>query len=138
MIVGIDPIYLNEGKPRPQALSTPAQLVAHIPVVEMLDEKRLAEAYTPKTGGFAPASTSPSSPAKAMKIQKTADVANAFQQVSSFLEKVGPARFVDLRSVLPNGNELFDEAKAMASLFSEPSGWSNRLECWSRNRREMP
>jgi DNA primase catalytic core len=138
VIVDIDPIYMNEGKPRPQALPTPVQLVAHLPVVEMLDEKRLVDAYTPKNGGFVPASTSPRSPATAMKIQKTEAVAKAFQQVSAFLNKIGPARLVDSRSVLPNGNELFDEAKAMAGFFSEPSGWSSRLECWSRNWREMP
>ena len=138
VIVDIDPIYMNEGKPRPQALPMPVQLVAHLPVVEMLDETRLVEAYTPENGGFIPVSTSPRSPAKAMKIQEAKAVANAFQQVSAFLNKVDPASLVDSRSVLPNGSELFDEAKAMADFFSEPSGWSSRLECWSRNWREMP
>lgn len=138
VIADIDPVYMNEGKPRPQALPTPVQLVAHLPIVEMLDEKRLVEAYTPKNGGFVPASTSPRSPAKAMKIQDIEGVAKAFQEVSAFLNKVGPARLVDSRFVLPNGKELFDEAKAMADFFSEPSGWSSRLECWGRNWREMP
>ena len=138
VIVDIDPIYMNEGKPRPQALPTPVQLVAHLPVVEMLDEQRLVEAYTPKNGGFVPASTLLRSPAKEIKAQETKKVAKAFQEVSAFLDSVGPARLVDSRSVLPNGKELFDEAKEMAAFFSEPSGWSNRLECWSRNWREMP
>ncbi|MCV2437182.1 CHC2 zinc finger domain-containing protein [Paucibacter sp. DJ2R-2] len=138
VIVDIDPIYMNEGKPRPQALPTPVQLVAHLPVVEMLDEARLVQAYTPENGGFVPASAALGSPTKAMKIQEAETVAKAFQQVSAFLTKVGPARLVDSRSVLTNGKELFDEAKAMAGFFSEPSGWTNRLECWSRNWREMP
>ncbi|MDO9434938.1 MAG: reverse transcriptase domain-containing protein [Hydrogenophaga sp.] len=138
VIADIDPIYMNEGKPRPQALPTPVQLVAHLPVVEMLDEKRLVEAYTPKNGGLVPSSTPPRSPATAMKVQQTDAVAKAFQQLSGFLGKVGPARLVDSGLVLPNGNTLFDEAKAMKSFFSEPSGWSTRLECWSRNWREMP
>jgi hypothetical protein len=138
VIVDIDPIYMNEGKPRPQALPTPVQLVAHLPVVEMLDEKRLVAAYTPENGGLVTTSTSLKRPAEAMKIHEAEAVAKAFQQVSAFLSKVGPARLVDSRSILPNGNELFDEAKAMARFFSEPTGWSSRLECWSRNWREIP
>lgn len=138
VIVDIDPIYMNEGKPRPQALPTPVQLVAHLPVVEMVDEQRLIEAYTPKNGGFKPASTLLRSPAQAIKVHETKTVAKAFQPVSAFLDRVGPARLVDSRSVLPNGKELYDEAKDMAKFFSEPSGWSSRLECWSRNWREMP
>lgn len=138
VIADIDPIYMNEGKPRPQALPTPVQLVAHLPVVEMLEETRLVEAYTPKNGGFVTASTSSRSSVQGMEVQETGAVVKAYQQVSAFLSKVGPARLVDSRSLLPNGNELIDEAKALACFFSEPSGWSNRLECWSRNWREMP
>ena len=39
VIVDIDPIYMNEGKPRPQSLLKPLQLVAHLPIVETLDAR---------------------------------------------------------------------------------------------------
>lgn len=138
VIADIDPIYMNEGKPRPQALPTPVKLVAHLPVVEMLDERCFEEAYTSQNGGFLVASAPPGKLAEAVKAHETATVASAFQQVSSFLEGVGPLSLVDSRSVLPDGKELFAGASAMAKFFSEPSGWSRRLECWNRNWREMP
>jgi len=40
IIADIDPSFMQEGKPRPQALAVPLQLVAHLPIAELTDEKR--------------------------------------------------------------------------------------------------
>jgi hypothetical protein len=139
VIADIDPIYMNEGKPRPQTLPVPVQLVAHLPVVEMLDEKKLKAAYTAENGGFSSvASPDLGKLMKAVNIQHSADVAKSFGLVSSYLDQVTPTILVDAKVILPNGKELSDEAAGMAKFFSEPSGWAKRLERWSRNWREMP
>jgi len=38
VIVDVDPIYSMEGKPRPQLLPKPIELVAHLPIFEFKDE----------------------------------------------------------------------------------------------------
>ncbi|KAL0630173.1 hypothetical protein Q9L58_010981 [Maublancomyces gigas] len=138
VIADIDPIYMNEGKPRPQALPVPIQLVAHLPLVEMLAEKRLAASYTRQNGGFGPASLMPQNLGKLAQIENVAKIASAFGEIGEYLFKVTPAHLLDSKATLPNGQPLAEYAKGMKDFFSEPSGWSKRLDCWSRNWREMP
>lgn len=138
VIADIDPIYMNEGKPRPQALPVPVQLVAHLPLVEMFDEQQLAAAYTPENGGFKMTRPLPKDWQELAHIQNMAKVAAAFSEIEDYLVKIKPTHLVDSRVVLPRGQALADKAKGMKDFFSEPSGWSNRLECWERNWREMP
>jgi len=45
VIADIDPSFMQEGKPRPQALAVPLQLVAYLPIAE-LTEKNRVEFYT--------------------------------------------------------------------------------------------
>lgn len=42
VIADIDPTFMQEGKPRPQALAVPLQLVAYLPIVEVCDGKATA------------------------------------------------------------------------------------------------
>lgn len=137
VIADIDPIYMNEGKPRPQALPVPVQLVAHLPIVEMVNEKQLATAYTPQNGGFEIARP-PKDLRKLAHVQEVTKVALAFSEVEDYLFKMKSTPLVDSRTVLPCGEALVDKAKVMEEFFSEPTGWSKRLECWARNWREMP
>lgn len=138
VIADIDPIYMNEGKPRPQALPVPVQLVAHLPLVEMVNTEQLASAYTSQNGGFGPASSLPKNLRKLAHIQDSGEVANAFSEVEKYLVKVKPTHLVDSQAALPGGQALTEGAIGMKEFFAEPSGWSNRLECWARNWREMP
>ncbi|MFM0595728.1 CHC2 zinc finger domain-containing protein [Paraburkholderia dilworthii] len=138
VIADIDPVYMNEGKPRPQALPVPVQLVAHLPVVEMLDKGKLEETYTSENGGFPFNSPKWNNLKTVVKIQDLEQVAKSFQYVSEYLETVRPASLVNSKVLLSSGKALAEEAKEMGSYFSEPSGWTNRLSCWSRNWREMP
>lgn len=41
VIADIDPIHMNEGKPRPQLLPVPLQLVAYLPIAETVDTSTL-------------------------------------------------------------------------------------------------
>jgi hypothetical protein len=138
VIVDIDPIYMNEGKPRPQALPVPIQLVAHLPVAEMVDDQLLKAAYTPLNGGFRAAAMPTKKVRQALHAQDINEVADVFKPVGAYLATVGPARLVDAKAQLSNSRLLAEAAGAMSGFFSEPTGWSDRLACWSRNWREMP
>lgn len=138
VIADIDPIYMNEGKPRPQALPVPVQLVAHLPLVEMVNEKKLAAAYTPQNGGFETTRSLPKDLQKLAHVQDVVKVVEAFREVEEYLVKIKSTHLVDSRTVLSSGQSLANKAKVMEDFFSEPTGWSKRLECWVRNWREMP
>jgi hypothetical protein len=139
VIADIDPIYMNEGKPRPQALPVPVQLVAHLPIVEMLDQNKLQEAYSPDNGGFVSKAPPTTDEFKAAtNIHDIGNVASSFGAVNAYLNSISAANLVDAKVRLANGKELTDEAKGMGIFFSEPSGWTARLEFWNRNWREMP
>ena len=138
VIADIDPIYMNEGKPRPQALPVPVQLVAHLPLVEMVNNKQLLDAYTPQNGGFSPTRSQPTDLQILTHIQNVSEVAEVFKEIDEYLVKTKPTHLVDPRSVLASGQELADKAKGMAEFFSESTGWSKRLEFWANNWRAMP
>lgn len=139
VIADIDPIYMNEGKPRPQALPVPVQLVAHLPVVEMVDMDKLKDAYSSKNGGFPSVkSASAETLKKATGIVELKQVADSFTRISKYLNEVTSATLVDPNETFVGKSKLMDEAMGMAGFFSEPSGWAARLECWNRNWRAMP
>ncbi|HEX8606913.1 MAG TPA: hypothetical protein VF774_30005, partial [Pseudoduganella sp.] len=139
VIADIDPIYMNEGKPRPQALPVPVQLVAHLPVVEMVDLQKLKDAYSSENGGFpSMKSSSPEALKKTTGIVALNEVAGSFAKISKYLSEVTSATLVDPNQTLIGQEKLIYEAGKMASFFSEPSGWTARLECWNRNWRAMP
>lgn len=129
---------MNEGKPRPQALPAPIQLVAHLPIVEMVDSEKLAKAYTPQNGGLRFGECKVGDISKLVGMVSSQHVADAFGAVSDFLYSVPPTRLVDATVPIKNGEKLFHAAEKLGSFFSDPSSWNSRLDCWSRNWREMP
>jgi len=139
VIADIDPVYMNEGKPRPQALPVPVQLVAHLPVVEMVDLQKLKSAYSSQNGGFPSVkSHSADTLKKGTGIMALTDVAGSFAKISEHLNGVNSATLVDPNRTLIGQEKLIDRAGKMANFFSEPSGWTARLECWNKNWRAMP
>ena len=46
VVVDIDPVHVVSGRPRPQLLPEPMSLVAYLPIVEILDKRKNAEAMT--------------------------------------------------------------------------------------------
>lgn len=139
VIADIDPIYMNEGKPRPQALPVPVQLVAHLPVVEMVDLQKLKGAYSSQNGGFPSMKSSDADTLKkATGIMALEEVAGSFAKINKHLNDVTSTALVDPNRTLIGQEKLINEAGKMANFFSEPSGWTARLECWNRNWRAMP
>lgn len=110
VIADIDPVYMNEGRPRQQALPAPVKLVAHLPIIEMLEKTHLVAAYTPTNGGFPMASPPSDSRLQGLGIHNAEDVAKAFGLVGAYVAKLGPTRLADSKSVLPNGEPTISSA----------------------------
>lgn len=136
VIADIDPVYMNEGKPRPQALAVPIQLVAHLPVVEMVDPQKLGECYAPSNGGFA--GEKPKKTKLPMGMHERAAVQGAFEELGMYLQKFEANRLLNAGAALGNGAQVGKSAEALAAYFGDPSGWAARLDCWRRNWRELP
>jgi hypothetical protein len=136
VIVDIDPVYMNEGKPRPQTLPVPIRLVAHLPVVEMIDAEKMREAYVAQNGGYAGAASLKSS--LPLGMHERSEVQAAFQAAGLHLRVMGTNRLLDAATELGDGLRIDKAAEPLAAFFSDPSGWKARLECWRRNWREVP
>lgn len=136
VIADIDPVYMNEGKPRPQALAHPIQLVAHMPVLEMVDPEKLRECYVPANGGLGTASPQKTKPPLGM--QDLSKVQLAFQDLGTFIDSFAAHRPLNAGTKLPDGTRVDDAAEALSDFFADPSGWRARLECWRRNWRDLP
>ena len=139
VIADIDPIYMNEGRPRPQALPTPIQLVAHLPVVEMVDDDLLMAAYSPENCGFQKnSSVGVDKIRKVLRLHDRKKVQASYRETFEYLSKVSLRQLVDASGALVEGKDITDVAKGMSEYFSDVSTWTSRLDCWNRNWREMP
>jgi hypothetical protein len=121
VIVDLDPIYMTEGKPRPQVLPVPLQLVAHLPVIESLDSKKTAakkRQWTDCTVGIT--SKEIKLPAPLVETEKVKNVIAKMdltdKKVEEEVSKLG---------------EFFSGAK-------KDDVFGSRLKHWIRNGRDMP
>lgn len=145
VIADLDPIYMNEGKPRPQTLPSPISLVAHLPIIETVDSDRLRAAYK--------GTETPRQPEKCTGGLPSGTASNPlFLDIfeNSALEKVVAA--VARRMQLSHRNELMSPtdrsststettlelATGLNGFFADKSSWQARLDCWSKNWRELP
>jgi hypothetical protein len=94
--------------------------------------------YTPQNGGLRFGECKVGEISKSVGVVSSQRVADAFGAVSDFLHSVPPTRLVDAAVPIKNGEKLFLAAEKLGSFFSDPSSWDSRLDCWSRNWREMP
>jgi hypothetical protein len=136
VIADIDPVYMNEGKPRPQALAHPIQLVAHLPVVEMIDRDKLRSCYVPENGGLVTAL--PKTGRLPLGMNDLSKVQGAFADLSTFFERFASHRPLNPATLLPGGIRIDNAAEALSDFFADPSGWRGRLDCWRRNWRDLP
>jgi hypothetical protein len=136
VIVDIDPVYMNEGKPRPQALAAPIQLVAHLPVVEMVEPERLNDSYVPANGGFV--GERPKKAKLPMGMHERAKVQGAFQDLGEYVQQLEANRLLNATTAMSDGVRIDKTAEALAAYFGDPTGWAGRLDCWRRNWRELP
>jgi len=130
VIVDIDPLYMNEGKPRPQSLANPLRLVAHLPI---------AEVFSPPPNG---AMVSETARCKLSDEHNLHDKSMLQEKLARILE-IGKAAAKDQvwnpESITEGTTQtLFVAALALQDFFSEPSSYEARLRHWQRNFRSLP
>ena len=139
IIADIDPTYMNEGRPRPQALPMPLKLVAHLPIIETLDTPDLVHAVAKTIG----ATVRPDELA-ALKEKPFVGVSDKIE-VLSVIEKMTPmlglnqSVKLDPSASIPNGKESYAAlASAMGPFTTDEEAWKKRTEKWVANWRGLP
>lgn len=121
VIADIDPLFMNEGKPRPQVLPVPLQLVAHLPVIESFDLKHASELKKKLSscvrGVTAGKITLPTWLSSTDEVKET--VQEIIPDSVDAPEKIGPLR------------KFF-------SGYRDDDVFGKRLEHWINNGRDMP
>lgn len=120
VIADIDPLYMLEGKPRPQVLPVPLQLVAHLPILETVDIKALIEHTSKWTG----------TDLKACSVPLNLPHLTARHKVAKLADVLGEKKELAI-----------SEASALGLLFSggkKDDVFARRLEHWKRYHRDAP
>jgi hypothetical protein len=149
VIADIDPLYMNEGKPRPQMLPVPLQLVAHLPIAEIVDGAALLKEITnlSNTGGdgLESTETSPSDAPSAAARQTLPDGIVDIQEAAGLIKALSTAVFVGNTQLLQpdmqidsSGRTTIDLAEALQDFFSDKSAFAARIKCWKDNWRQLP
>jgi DNA primase catalytic core len=136
VIADIDPIYMNEGKPRPQALPVPIQLVAHLPLVECINPSSLIHAlqrYSSESYLDKPDENRNKNFEK-LGIYDSTEVAKVAHAINSTL----PSPDILLDPISDAPHTALKVGKDMEQFFKDKRPWQNRLEYWRKNWREMP
>jgi DNA primase catalytic core len=141
VIADVDPLYMSEGKPRPQALPVPLQLVAYLPVGEVV------RVITSDVGG----------PARSDDNQ--VDVKEVQCQICAQLDSAHPTPFLNdhilghiekivkywkaygaHNSVMdPTDGVILKNATALGAVLGDSKKpYLNRLRHWSQHWRELP
>ena len=121
VIADIDPSHMLEGRPRPQVLPVPLQLVAHLPIIESVDPHILGTRSSEWTGeAWAPIASNLELPLNMVHWEKIANLANAMQNEK--LSPFGPA----------------EELGKLITKAGQGKAFTNRLEHWKKNCRDMP
>jgi hypothetical protein len=127
VIVDIDPINMMEGKPRPQALPVPLQLVAHLPITETIDW-RVKPGYTEPSQHIS------------LPFKRYDELGNVIEKILKIQPK---SQLVNPNSKHENEKSLFETAKDLASYFGDEKEngktvFENRLDKWKEDGRELP
>jgi hypothetical protein len=141
VIADVDPVYMNEGKPRPQALPKPLRLVAHLPLIETVDKPLLADAlrklgFTQNQEGEVTATDS-SWISKASKLRN--DLRQEVRHLALCLDAhpretlTSPGK----PSSEAGGRTLWDIACGMPGL-SDLEPYKARLQAWQQRWRQLP
>jgi hypothetical protein len=120
VIADIDPLYMLEGKPRPQVLPVPLQLVAHLPILETVDIKALIEHTSKWTG----------TDLKACSVPVILPHLTARHKVAKLADALGEKKELAI-----------SEASALGLLFAggkKDDVFARRLEHWKRYHRDAP
>jgi hypothetical protein len=129
VIADIDPAFMAEGKPRPQMLHLPLQLVAYLPLVELITRKEMEKELVGLIGrcGVERVEIDTES-AKRVGLREAADFEAA---LNSLMELV--------RQQVPQSRASWTGAiKAFAKFFSCPEDVQQRLEAFVNHGLQQP
>lgn len=106
VIADIDPHNMLEGKPRPQAMPVPLQLVAYLPLIEHVDKSNI-ELHLLKQ-----ISNDEDSEIATKKIEVTQGGNDFWSNLSKALNKSGPESFDDFWKLFPDEQAVSSRASA--------------------------
>nr|WP_255337233.1 toprim domain-containing protein [Pseudomonas aeruginosa] len=107
VIADIDPYNMLEGKPRPQTMPVPLQLVAYLPVVECVDWQE-TESTVLLSNGLTPVDGSHSSRPKSLACNED----YFWSKVGESIATPSPASFEELWKVFPDAHAVSSRAAA--------------------------
>lgn len=125
VIVDIDPVHMMEGKPRPQALPVPLQLVAHLPITETINgikkDKSKQKSDNPHF--------------------KSHEDLNEI--VKTVIDSELKTKLCDPSTKLKDEKTLYELAKDLAPYFGDEkvngkTVFEDRLDKWKNDWRELP
>jgi hypothetical protein len=112
LIADIDPVHMAEGKPRPQSLSNPLQLVAYLPVIECLENST-----------------------QHVPFANRADLAQVMESIEVGILSAGAS----VSSQLPHTQTgLADELDKLAEMCADGKFFRNRTNAWRNDSNEQP
>jgi hypothetical protein len=112
VIADIDPLHMAEGKPRPQSLSNPLQLVAYLPIIESLRDAPLSSSY-----------------ASSEEVAKI---------VSELGEKIYAAEGVSGLDLHHSLNSVVNDLDRLAENCSDGKYFKHRTAAWRNDSKEQP
>ncbi|HEK3371904.1 TPA: toprim domain-containing protein [Pseudomonas aeruginosa] len=107
VIADIDPYNMLEGKPRPQTMPVPLQLVAYLPVVECVDWKKTESTFL-SSNGLAPIEESQGGHSKS----HTCNEDSFWSKVGESIDSPSPASFEKLWKMFPDPHAVIARAAA--------------------------
>ena len=140
VIADLDPVYMNEGKPRPQTLPVPISLVAHLPIVESANLEQLRASFSVANGAPSRGASSLESKWRApLGLHDHAEIVQTVSSLHELLSSHSPSQVLDPSATIPGTTQsVVSAAEQLNNFFSDKTAWSSRLGCWRKNWRELP
>lgn len=130
VVVDLNPVHVVEGKPRPQLMSHPLQLVAYLPVVEALDIEKTLDSMSKFFSDRFECTTNDrdreglKDALTALQLAKPEEYGSHFTKIVKLLSAKEPLTEASLKDF----SKLFCDEKAI----------TNRLLAWTRSRHQQP
>ncbi|MEJ5991279.1 CHC2 zinc finger domain-containing protein [Ramlibacter sp. PS3R-8] len=129
VVADIDPAFMSEGKPRPQMLHLPLQLVAYLPIVELITRTDMEKDLVQLIGGCGLERVYVDSQAA-----KKAGLCDAAEFEAALKDLMGI-----VQHQVPQTRQMWTAAvAAFAKFFSSPADVQQRLEAFVNNAMQQP
>ncbi|PZX29074.1 putative Zinc finger, CHC2-family protein [Cupriavidus phytorum] len=137
VIADVDPVHMNEGKPRPQALPVPLRLVAHLPIIETLCAKDTADQLA-ATGIFTVAWRKGLVGCDRLGLHETAPVSQLASELLTTLAAAPTTSPVDPKFSISGSQSLYQLTSGVGKFTSDKRSVQERADAWCRNWRQLP